>query len=346
VTVFTSDNAAGAHPEVLAAIARVAPGRAVAYGDDAHTARALACLRAHFGAQVEALLVWGGTAANVIGLAAVVEPWQAVLCAETAHLALDECGAAERFIGCKLVPVPARHGKVAPAQVRAHLRGRGVVHHAQPRVLSVAQPTELGTVYQPDELAALAALCHEQGLLLHIDGARLPAAAAHLDCSLGAITTDVGADLLSFGGTKSGLLGAEAVVLLRPEVARGAPFHRKQGMQLASKMRFLAAQIEALLAGDLWRRVARHANAAAARLADGVRDLPHVELVHPVESNAVFARLPAAAVAALRGDFQFLIWDGESAARPTVRWMTAFDTTDEDVDRLVAAVAALACEAP
>lgn len=337
--VFTSDNAAGIHPEVLDAIVRANAGRAVAYGDDDVTARAIACVRDHFGAGAEVLLVWGGTAANVIGLRAVVEPWQAVLCAETAHLALDECAAPERFLGGKLIPVPAVHGKLSVDAVRARIRGRGVVHHAQPRVLSVAQPTELGTVYTPDELRALAALCREHDLLLHVDGARLPNAAAHLGTTLRALTTDAGVDVVSFGGTKSGLMGAEAVVLLAPAHARGAAFHRKQGMQLASKMRFLAAQLEALLAGDLWLRVARHANAAARRLAEGVRDLPHVEVVHPVETNAVFARLPSAAIAALRAEFSFLIWEPDPA-RPVVRWMTAFDTTDAAIDRFVAAIRA------
>ena len=339
MSVFTSDNAAGVHPEVLEALVRAGAGRAVGYGDDVHTARAVACLRGHFGAAAEVQLVWGGTAANVIGLAAVVEPWQSVLCADTAHLMLDECAAPERFLGGKLVAVPAVHGKVSCDAVNAGIRGVGVVHHAQPRVLSIAQPTEVGTVYTVEELRELARLCHERGLLLHVDGARLPAAAAFLDLPLGALTADVGVDLLSFGGTKSGLMGAEAVVWLTPEHSRGAPYHRKQAMQLASKMRFLAAQLEALLAGDLWLRVARHANAAARRLADGVRRLSHVQLVHPVETNAVFARLPAAAVDALQVDFQFLVWERDPS-RPVVRWMTAFDTTDDEVDRFVDAIAA------
>ncbi len=340
MSVFSSDNAAGIHPDVLAAITRANEGRAVGYGDDEHTARALACLRVEFGEQAEALLVWGGTAANVIGLRCVTEPYQAVLCAETAHLAVDECAAPERFLGGKLITLPVTNGKVSVAAVGAAIRGLGVVHAAQPRVLSIAQPTEVGTVYTVAELAALAELCHERGLLLHVDGARLPNAAAHLGLPLRALTTDAGVDLLSFGGTKNGLMGAEAIVLLRPEHARGARFHRKQGMQLASKMRFLAVQLEALLTDELWLRVARHANAAARRLADGVRELGHVELACPVETNAVFARLPAVAVASLHAaGFQFLVWSPDPV-RPLVRWMTAFDTTDAEVDRFVAAIAA------
>ncbi len=345
MTVFTSDNAAGIHPEVLEAIVRANTGRAVAYGDDDQTARFEACVRAHLGAQAQTLLVWGGTAANVIGLGAVLAPWQAVLCADGAHLAVDECGALERFVGSKLLGVPSVHGKVTPAAVATHLRGVGVVHAVQPRVLSIAQPTEVGTVYTLDELRALAALCREHDLLLHVDGARLPGAAVHLGVPLAAITADVGVDLLSLGGTKSGLMGAEAIVLLAPEHARGVRFERKQGMHLASKMRFLAAQLLALYDGDLWQRVARHANAGARRLADGVRALPGVELVHPVQTNAVFARLPAAAVDALRAaGFRFLTWAADPA-RPVVRWMTAFDTADDDVDRFVAAIAAATASA-
>lgn len=342
MSVFTSDNAAGIHPDVLAAIVRANEGRAVAYGNDEHTARALACLRAHFGEQAEAMLVWGGTAANVIGLRCVTESYEAVLCAETAHLAVDECAAPERFLGGKLITVPTVGGKVTVDAVRAAIHGVGVVHSAQPRVLSISQPTEVGTVYTLAELGELAALCRDRGLLLHVDGARLPNAAAHLGVSLRAVTTDVGVDLLSFGGTKAGLMGAEAIVLLRPEHARGARFHRKQGMQLASKMRFLAAQLEALLGDELWLRIARHANAAARRLADGVRELPHVELAHAVESNAVFARIPARAVDELHAaGFQFHVWVADPV-RPLVRWMTAFDTTDADVDRFIAAIAACA----
>lgn len=341
MSVFTSDNAAGIHPDVLAAIARANEGRAVAYGDDEYTARALACVRAQFGEQVEALLVWGGTAANVIGLRCVTEPYEAVLCAETAHLAVDECAAPERFLGGKLITIPVVDGKLTVDAVRAAIRGVGVVHAAQPRVLSIAQPTEVGTVYTLDELGALGTLCRERDLLLHVDGARLPTAAAHLGVSLRALTTDAGVDLLSFGGTKSGLMGAEAIVLLRPDRARGARFHRKQGMQLASKMRFLAAQIEALLTDELWLRIAQHANSAARRLADGVRALPEVELEYPVETNVVFARLPAHAVVALHAaGFRFLVWAADPV-RPLVRWMTAFDTMDADVDRFVGAIASV-----
>lgn len=335
--IFTSDNAAGVHPEVLGAIARANAGRAVAYGADPWTERARAKVRECFGERADARFVWGGTAANVLALASVLERWQGVLCAESAHLAADECGAPERFLGCKLIPVPSEHGKLTPDAVASRLRGGGV-HHVEPRVLSVSQPTELGTVYTPTELVALAELCRASGLVLHVDGARLPLAAVHLGVELRAITADVGVDVLSLGGTKSGLLGAEAVVWLRPGIARGEDRQHKQAMQLASKMRFLAVQIEALLSNDLWRRTAAHARATALRLAEGVRGLDAVEIAHPVETNAVFARAPARMLEALRDDgFSFVTWEPHPE-RPLARWMTAFDTTPAEVDAFVDAI--------
>lgn len=341
MTHFTSDNAAGIHPEVLEAIARVNVGSAVAYGHDEVTAQLVACIRGHVGDDAEVLPVWGGTAANVIALASVLEPWQAVLCADSAHIYVDECGAPQRFIGCTLVPIAVghTHGKLSPDAVKSRIgRGRGV-HHSQPRVLSVAQPTEVGTVYTPTELRALATLCHDNDLLLHVDGARLPMAAAALGCSLPAMTRDAGVDLLSLGGTKAGLMAAEAAVWLRPELARGAAFHRKQGMHLASKQRFVSAQLLALYEGDLWQRVAGHANAMARRLADAVSECSGVALVHPVETNGVFAAVPAAIVDALRNQYPFHIWNPDPV-RPVVRWMTAWDTTSEQVDAFAAAIIA------
>ncbi|MDQ3033301.1 MAG: beta-eliminating lyase-related protein [Myxococcota bacterium] len=336
--IFTSDNAAGVHPEVLEAIAAANEGRAIAYGGDVHTERALARVKEHFGEAAEALFVWGGTAANVLALASVLERWEAVLCAEGAHVAGDECGAPERFLGCKLLLIPTTHGKLTPDAVAARIRGEGVVHHAQPRVLSVSQPTEVGTVYTAAELRALAEFCRARDLVFHVDGARLPSAAVHLGVDLRAITTDVGADLVSLGGTKSGLLGAEAVLFLRPGLARGAAYQRKQAMQLASKMRFVAAQMDALLSRDLWRRVATHASAMAQRLAAGLRGVDAIELAHPVQTNAVFARLPRAAFDALqREGFRFAEWEPHPE-RPLARWMTCFDTSEREVDDFVAAI--------
>lgn len=332
---FISDNAAGAHPEVLAALGRVNDGHVPAYGEDEHTARANALLRAELGESARPFFVFGGTGANVTALAAVLQPYEAVVCAETAHINVDECGAPERHVGCKLLPVATPDGKLTPALVQPLIKGIGVAHHAQPRVISISQSTEYGTVYTQTELSALATFAHDNRLLLHVDGARLANAAAALGVPLRAITSDAGVDLLSLGGTKNGAIGAEAVVFFREEPARRFGFIRKQGMQLASKMRFVSAQFEALLTDELWLRSARHANAMARRLADGVRGVPGVTITQPVEANAVFAILPPERIAPLQEKWFFHVWDDR---RHEVRWMTAWDTTEADVDGFVGAV--------
>jgi len=334
---FASDNAAGVHPAVLQALADANRGAALAYGHDAITERAVAAVRRELGEQAEVLFVWGGTAANVVGLRAVVDSFHAVLCGEQSHLWSDECAAPEKFLGCKLQPLPTCDGKVRPDDVLACLGNKGVVHHAQPRVVSIAQSTEVGTVYSVAELRALAEVCRQNDLLLHVDGARLANAAVHLNVDLRAVSTDVGVDVLSLGGTKNGLLGAEAVVFLRPELAPAAQFHRKQSMQLASKMRFVAAQVEALLTDGLWRDNARRANAMAQRLAAGAAREGQVEVAYPVEGNAVFARLPRATLVRLRDRFAFHVWR-DDPQRPLVRWMTAFDTSEADVAEFLAAL--------
>lgn len=327
---FASDNYAGVHPEVMAALARVNDGHAPAYGYDGHTRAAVERVRAELGERVEVFFVFGGTGANVLGLEAVMRPHQAVICPDGAHINVDECAAPERLVGCKLVPVPTRDGKLTPALVRERIVGVGVEHHVQPRVVSISQTTEYGTVYTPGEVRALADCAHEAGLLLHMDGARLANAAAALGVSLRAITGNAAVDVLSFGGTKNGGMGAEAVVFFHPAHAADFRFIRKQGAQLASKMRFLAAQFEALLTDDLWLRNARHANAMAHRLADAIRGTPGLIITQPVGANAVFATLPAPAIAELQRAFYFHVWN---EARGEVRWMTAWDTTEEDVDR-------------
>ena len=324
---FASDNGASVHPVVLEAIQAANRGSALAYGDDPWTHRAIEVLRGHFGEAAAVLPVFGGTGANVVALRAAVDSYQAILCPDVAHLNNDECGAPERILGCKLMPVVSRHGKIDPAAIEPLLWARGVVHYAQPRVISISQPTEWGTLYRLEELRALADFAHQHELLLHVDGARLPNAAAALGTSLGALITDAGVDLLSLGGTKCGLLGAEAVVLLRPELAERAGFFRKQCMQLPSKMRFISAQLEALFVGELWHQLAAHANAMASRLAAALPT--EVELAHPVETNALFARLSQAAISALSERFVFGAWPREAGL---VRWMTAWDTRPEDVD--------------
>lgn len=332
---FASDNNAGVHPAVLEALAAANVGHARAYGDDPWTARAVARLREHFGRAADVHFVFGGTAANVLGLQCLVQPYHAVICAATAHVAVDECGAPERFTGCKLLTARTRDGKLRPEDLAPFLHDVGDQHRSQPRVVSVSQATELGTVYRPEELRALADAAHARGLLFHVDGARLANAAAALDVPLRALTTDAGVDVVSVGGTKNGLMGAEAVVFPNGTRAPDFAYVRKSGMQLASKMRFLAAQFDALFEADLWLESARRANRMALRLAHAVEHLPGVRLARPVEANGVFVFLPRAAIAPLQARSYFYVWDAETCE---CRWMTSFDTTEEDVDRFAAAV--------
>lgn len=338
MTTFASDNYAGTHPAVIEAIAEANVGHAPAYGADPWTARAEALLQDQLGEQARAFLVFNGTGANVLALRAACTPWGAVICSGTAHLTIDEGGAPERIGGVKLLTTPTADGKLRPADVELLCDRLGDEHQAQAQVVSIANATELGTVYTPEEVRALADAAHARGLALHLDGARICQAAASLGVPLRAFTTDAGVDLLSFGATKAGALGAEAVVVLNPEHVRfgeGLPFLRKQSLQLASKGRFLAAQFIALLQDGLWERLATHANAMATRLADGVRDAPGIEITQAVEANAVFAKLPAAATERLQADWRFYTWD---AATGEVRWMCSWDTDPADVDRFAAAV--------
>jgi threonine aldolase len=333
---FGSDNHAGAHDAVIRMIGEANAGRLPAYGDDPWTARATGQLRTAFGARGGVYFVFNGTAANVLGLSLLVRPFEAVICAESSHLNVDECGAPERVLGSKLLQVPAADGKLTPDLVASRLGDRGDEHRAQPRAVAIAQVTELGTCYTLGELRDLGEFCRASDLRLYMDGARLANAAAHLGCQLADLAAC--ADVLSFGGTKNGALGAEAVIVMNDELGSEARFQRKQQMQLASKMRYLAAQFVALLGDELWRRSAEHANAMAARLAEGVRDLPGVEIRQAVDSNAVFAALDAGHIRSLQRDWDFYIWgSGQNVAR----WMTAFDTTAADVDAFVAAVRAV-----
>jgi threonine aldolase len=334
---FASDNAATVHPDVLSAIARANAGHASGYGHDVYSRQIEGRFAEHFGEQARTFLVFNGTAANVLCLRAACRPWEGVICAETAHLNVDECGAPEAIAGVKLITAPAQEGKLTAELVDALHTRIGDEHAVQPRVVSVSQATELGTVYTPDELGALAHAAHARGMLLHVDGARLSNAAAALELPLRALTADVGVDLLSFGGTKNGLLGGDAVVFLEPRLAEGFDYLRKQSLQLASKMRFLAAQFDALLSDELWLRCAGHANRMAARLAEAVGGLPGLSITRPVQANAVFATLPPEATATLQGQFPFYVWD-ETVNE--VRWMCSWDTSEEDVEIFAAAIRA------
>ncbi|HEV7805302.1 MAG TPA: beta-eliminating lyase-related protein [Solirubrobacteraceae bacterium] len=332
---FASDNNAGAHPQVLAAMAQANDGHATAYGHDPWTDRALELLREHFGEQARSYLVFNGTAANVLCLRAMCRPWQSVICAADAHVNVDEGGAPERIAGVKLQTVATADGKLTPELAATRLGGRVDEHVVQPRVVSVSQSSELGTRYSVDELTALATFAHEHDLLLHVDGARLANAATSLGVPLRATATDAGVDALSFGATKNGIVFGEAVVLLAPGLDDGFAYLRKQTLQLASKGRFLAAQFVALLEGDLWQRSAAHANAMAARLAAAIADAPDVRITQPVQANGVFAVLAPAAIEALQRDWYFYVWD-DSAGE--VRWMCSWDTTPEEVDAFAAAI--------
>ena len=332
---FASDNYAGVHPEVLAAVASVNDGHVSSDGADPVTERAVAAFRSHLGDDVDVFFTFNGTGANVVGLQSLLSPWENVICAATAHINVDECGAPEHYLGSKLHDVPTPDGKLTPELVTAAYLGKGDVHHVQPRVVSITQSTELGTSYSPDEIRALADLCHELDMYLHLDGARIANAAASLGVGLRETTVDCGVDVMSFGGTKNGLMGGEAVVLIRPGLAERVAFIQKQSMQLASKMRFVAAQFVALLEGDLWWRNATHANAMAQRLAAALSDVPGLQIVYPVQANGVFAALPRDVIPALQAAYPFYVWD-EAASQ--VRWMCSWDTTEEDVDGFAALI--------
>lgn len=334
---FASDNAAPVHPAVMDAITAANTGASPAYGADPWTHRAEQWFADTFGAESSTTLVWNGTGANVVALRALLKPWEAVLCTAQAHINVDECGAPERIAGCKLVDLPTPGGKLTPAQVEAALVGIGDQHRVQPRVVSVTQTTEYGTVYTPDELRDISAVAHRHGLLVHMDGARIANAAAALGTSLRECTVDVGIDVLSFGATKNGAMGAEAVVVFDPALAASLPFLRKQTAQLASKMRFLAAQFIGLAHDDTWLVNARQANSMAHRLADGIREIDGVMITQSVDANAVFALLPRTATEALQRDFHFHVWD-EVAGE--VRLMCNWATEPPDVDQFVAAIRA------
>jgi threonine aldolase len=326
---FASDNNAGIHPVLLESIAAANSGHVIAYGDDEYTLRAESAFRDHFGSAAEVFFVLTGTGANVLSLASFTRSFNSVICAETAHIQVDECGAPEKFTQCKMLPVVTPDGKLTAEGIRKHLHGFGFEHHAQPRVISISQPTEMGTVYTPSEIRSLADLAHKNNMVLHMDGARLANAAVSLDLPFKAFTTDAGVDVLSFGGTKNGMLFGESVVFLKPGMSAEFKYFRKQGMQLASKMRYISAQFEAYLTRDVWRTNAMHANKMAQLLYEKTSSIPGIKITQKVQANAVFAIIPANLVAALQEKYFFYVWDEVTSE---VRWMTSFDTTPGDID--------------
>jgi threonine aldolase len=325
---FASDNNAIVHPEVMEAIRLANQGHAVGYGDDLYTESAVRRFRDEFGGDVEVFFVFNGTAANSLSLQALTRPHHAVLCPELSHIYTDECGAPERFTGCKLIPLPAPSGKLTVETVAGAYHGIGDQHHVQPRVISITQSTEMGTLYTPDEIQALARFAHERDMFLHMDGARISNAVAAQRLTLRQATRDLGVDVLSFGGTKNGLMGVEAVLFFRPAMAKEFLFIRKQGMQLASKMRYMSAQMNAFLTNELWRRNAEHANRMARMLEQRLKKIPQITIMYPVEANGVFAKIPQDAIRKIQEEYFFYVWSEEESV---VRWMCSFDTTDEDV---------------
>jgi threonine aldolase len=333
---FASDNYAGIHPEVMAAIERVNAGHQVAYGDDETTAELTEAMRSHFGPTAEVFPVFNGTGANVVALQAMTKRWEAVVCASSAHVNVDEGGAPEKGAGLKLWTIPTSDGKLTPELIDTQAWGFGDVHRAQPGVVTITQSTEMGTLYSIDEIAAITEHAHGLGIPVHLDGARIANAAASLGVSFREFTTDVGVDVVSFGGTKNGAMLSEAIVVLNPDAAPGVAYLRKSSMQLASKMRFVSAQLLALLTDDLWLRNARHSNAMARELDSRVRAIDGVTVVRPVQANAVFAILPAEVTERLQERFRFYTWD---QATGEVRWMCSWDTTLEDVTAFADAIA-------
>jgi len=327
---FASDNNAGIHPDVLKAIAQANAGHVVGYGDDPYTASAVRKFKQHFGNDIDVFIVFNGTAANCLSLKSLTDSYHAILCAEASHIYTDECGAPEKFTGCKLIPLPTTDGKLTVEAVRKAYHGIGDQHHVQPRAISITQATEVGTVYRPQEIKALAAFAHERNMFLHVDGARIANAAATLGQNLRQATRDLGVDVLSFGGTKNGAMAAEAIVFFDKTLIANFLYTRKQGMQLASKMRFISAQFDALLSKDLWLKNAQHSNRMARLLQKEISRIPGVEIMYKVEANGVFASIPRRAIARLQKRYFFYVWNEEESI---VRWMCSFDTTEDDVQQ-------------
>lgn len=335
IRYFASDNNAGVHPEVLQALQAANVGHAVGYGADRWTERLSELFQQIFGPQASAYPVLTGTGANVLSLSAVLKPFEAVFCSQIAHLNIDECGAPERFLGSKLITLPAIDGKLQLADLQAYLLTRDDEHRVQPRVISITQPTEVGTLYSLDEIRQLADFAHSRDMLLHVDGARIANAVVALDTSFKAMLSDTGVDLLSFGATKNGLLCGEAVVFLRTGLDSYFKFLRKQGMQLVSKMRFVSSQLVVYLEKELWRDNALQANQMAQMLAEAVSEFPEISLAYPVQTNGVFAKVPAELIAPLQAQTYFYVWN---EAESIVRWMTSFDTQPEDIDNFMGAL--------
>ncbi len=329
---FASDNNSGVSHEVIEKIVEVNQGHVVGYGDDPYTEYAISLFKKHFGNRANPFFVFTGTAANVLGITGTTQSYNSVICAHTAHINEDECGAPERFSGCKLIACDTQDGKLTPEQIKPHMIGFDFEHHSQPKIISITQPTEMGTVYSVDEIKLLSAFAKKYNMLLHMDGARLANAAVSLGLPFKAFTADAGVDILSFGGTKNGLLTAESIVYFKPELTEGFKYIRKQGMQLASKMRYMSAQFIAYLENDLWKRNASHANKMAQHLYNQIKDIKEIEVTQKVEANGIFVRIPKKIIEPLKEKFFFYNWNLETGE---VRWMCSFDTTEQEINSFV-----------
>lgn len=328
---FASDNNSGVHPLVLDAVIKANDNHAVAYGGDPWTEKATAIIKEMFGSNAEPFFVFNGTGANSVALQSITQPFNSILCATTAHINVDECGAPGRLSGCALVPIETPDGKLTPESIKPHLRNFGSCHHSQPKAAYISQATELGTIYTIDEVKAIAGLLHSHGMYLHMDGARLANACVALGCSMKEVTADAGVDVLSFGGTKNGMMMGEAVISFHPEITANLPYIRKQSAQLASKLRYMSAQYIPYLENDLWRTNAEHANYCAKRLAEVLSELPQIRITQKVESNQIFFTLPDEPLKKLSEKYFFYIWDENINE---VRFVTSWDTTLEDIESM------------
>lgn len=332
---FASDNNSGIHPQVLEAITKANQGHHVGYGDDPYTEALKTKFDELFGKEIEMALVFNGTGANVVGLQSATQSFHSVLCADTAHINVDECGAPEKMTGSKLIAISTDDGKLSPELIKPQLYGFGFEHHAQPKVISITQSTEMGTVYTPEEIKLLADFAHAYNMYLHVDGARIANALAYLDCSLKELITDTGVDFMSFGGTKNGMMMGEVVIFLDTKLAENTKYFRKQSAQLFSKMRYHSAQFLAYFEGDLWLENARHSNKMAQMLLEGVKGIEGIKITQKVESNGIFAIVPRHLIDPLMESYFFYEWDEN---KNEVRWMCSFDTTAQDVEDFVAAI--------
>ncbi len=329
---FASDNNAGVHPEIFKELLAANEGHAIGYGSDIYTEQALELFKGQFGRDTETFFVFTGTAANVLGLSSITRSWNSVIASSTAHLEQDECGAPEKFLGCKVLTVDSPDGKINPRLIETHLHGFDFEHHSQPKVISVTQSTEMGTVYTATEIREIADFIHSRGLLLHMDGARISNAAVSLNKPFRAFTTDAGVDVLSFGGTKNGMMFGEAICFLKPGLSADFKYMRKQGMQLASKMRFISAQYLAYFRNDLWKACASHSNSMANLLADHLKNIPEIRITQKVESNGIFVIMPDEIAKKMQQHYFFYPWNEKTSE---YRLMTSWDTQKEDIEGFI-----------